>query len=97
MADGDDDPAAIVHTCLRHGAPTRIRQRIPSMSCRLLHFGGRPACDRLPDDTISLVNYSAKGDEHEVTYRRDARAQVARSTSRSATAWWPANVVSQGA
>jgi hypothetical protein len=29
----------------RHGAPTRIRHRIPSMSCRFVHFGGRP----LPD------------------------------------------------
>ncbi len=27
----------------RHGAPTLVRQRIPSMSCRFIHFGGRPA------------------------------------------------------
>ncbi len=26
----------------RHGAPVRTRHRIPSISCRLLHFGGRP-------------------------------------------------------
>jgi GNAT superfamily N-acetyltransferase len=26
----------------RHGAPTRPRHRIPSISCRLFHFGGRP-------------------------------------------------------
>jgi hypothetical protein len=29
----------------RHGAPTRIRHRIPSINCRLLHFGGRPLTD----------------------------------------------------
>jgi hypothetical protein len=27
----------------RQGDPVRVRQRIPSMSCRLAHFGGRPA------------------------------------------------------
>jgi hypothetical protein len=27
----------------RHGAPHLVRHRIPLMSCRLLHFGGRPA------------------------------------------------------
>ena len=27
----------------RHGAPTLVRQRIPLMSCRFIHFGGRPA------------------------------------------------------
>ena len=26
----------------RQGAPTLIRHRIPSMSCRFVHFGGRP-------------------------------------------------------
>jgi hypothetical protein len=26
----------------RQGDPTRIRQRIPSINCRLVHFGGRP-------------------------------------------------------
>ena len=26
----------------RHGAPTRTRHRIPSMSCRFVHFDGRP-------------------------------------------------------
>src|SRR5512133_2476475 len=30
----------------RHGAPVRVRQRIPSISCRLLQVGGRP--DFLP-------------------------------------------------
>ena len=26
----------------RHGHPARVRHRIPSMSCRLAHTGGRP-------------------------------------------------------
>lgn len=26
----------------RHGAPVRVRHRIPSMSCRFVHFGGLP-------------------------------------------------------
>lgn len=29
----------------RHDAPTRIRHRIPSINCRLLHFSGRPLTD----------------------------------------------------
>jgi hypothetical protein len=26
----------------RQGEPTRTRHRIPSINCRLVHFGGRP-------------------------------------------------------
>jgi hypothetical protein len=35
-------PGAVAVGTSRHGAPTRTRQRMPSMSCRLVHRDGRP-------------------------------------------------------
>src|SRR4029453_18503055 len=42
----------------RHGAPVRVRQRIPFMSWRLLHFGGRPAFLPVGSSGSSLAHCS---------------------------------------
>src|SRR4029453_17007380 len=42
----------------RHGAPVRVRQRIPSISWRLLQVGGRPAFLPVGSSGASLAHCS---------------------------------------
>ena len=58
----------------RHGDPTRTRQRIPSMICRLLHFGGRPVLLRAGSSGSSTAHCASVRSNRPVTARVATRS-----------------------
>jgi hypothetical protein len=62
----------------RHGVPARIRHRIPSMSCRLLHFGGRPGFLPLGSNGSNTAHWTSV---------RSARPVTATLATRSPKQW----------
>ena len=63
----------------RHGVPARIRHRIPSINCRLLHFGGRPDFFPLGSNNSHTAHWTSV---------RSARPATATLATRSPEHWF---------
>src|SRR5437762_6557547 len=63
----------------RQGEPTRTRHRTPSISCRLLHFGGRPDFFPLGSNGSSTAHCASVKSARAVTAKVSTRSPVFRS------------------
>ncbi|SCG60430.1 Transposase, Mutator family [Micromonospora halophytica] len=91
---------AVVQTTSRQGAPTRIRHRIPSINCRLLHYDGRPGRFGAGSNGSSTAHCTSVRSNRLVTARgvlevsgrvptSRARPCRQRNTSGTAASCWP--------